>query len=81
MYRVKIKVEPEMCDYTGYVWSHWNTNEKLKIKLGNYTRKTFDRFTTADSCTSIITHNTESAAVCNWKREPWGSPLVQGKYE
>jgi hypothetical protein len=36
---------------------------KLKEKSVSYTRKTFDRFTTADSCTWNITHNTESTAV------------------
>jgi hypothetical protein len=56
-------VEPEMYDYTSYNWSHWNSNEKLKEKSGNYTRKTVDRFTTADSYTWNITHNTESTAV------------------
>jgi hypothetical protein len=56
-------VEPEMYDYTSYNWSHWNSNEKLKEKSGNYTRKTFDRFTTEDSCAWNITHNTESIAV------------------
>jgi hypothetical protein len=44
-------------------WSHWNSNEKLKKKFGSYTRKTFDRFTTKDSYTWNITHNTESTAV------------------
>jgi len=40
-----------------------NNNKKLKEKFGNCTRKTFDRFTTKDSCTWNITHNTESTAV------------------
>ena len=40
-----------------------NSNEKLKEKFGSCTRKTFDRFTTKDSCTWNITHNTESTAV------------------
>jgi hypothetical protein len=35
----------------------------LKEKSGNYTRKTFDRFTTADSYTGNVKHNTESTAV------------------
>jgi hypothetical protein len=56
-------VEPEMYDYTSYNWSHWNSNEKLKEKSGSYTRKKFDRFTTEDSYTWNITHNTESTAV------------------
>jgi hypothetical protein len=43
--------------------AHWNSNEKLKEKFGSYTRKTFDRFTTKDSYTWNITHNTESTAV------------------
>jgi hypothetical protein len=56
-------VEPEMYDYTSYNWSHWNSNEKLKEKPESYTGKTFGRFTTADSCTWNISHNTESTAV------------------
>jgi hypothetical protein len=35
-----------MYDYTSNNWSHWNSNEKLNEKFGNFTRKTFDRFTT-----------------------------------
>jgi hypothetical protein len=46
--------------------SHWDSNEKLKEKSVSYKRKTFYRFTTADSCTGNITHNTESAAVWDW---------------
>ena len=38
-------------DYTSNNWSHWNSNEKPKEKSGSCTRKTFDRFTTKDSCT------------------------------
>jgi len=44
-------------------WSHWNNKEKLKEKFESCTRKTFDRFTTKDSYTLNITHNTESTAV------------------
>jgi hypothetical protein len=36
---------------------------KLKEKFGSCTRKTFDSFTTKDSYTWNITHNTESTAV------------------
>jgi hypothetical protein len=46
MYRDKTNVEPEMYDYTGNNWSHWNSNEKLKETFGSRTGKTFDRFTT-----------------------------------
>jgi len=51
MYRDTTNVEPEMCNYTSSNWSHRNNNEKLKEKFGNCTGKTFDRFTTKDSCT------------------------------
>jgi hypothetical protein len=63
MYRGKANVEPEMCDYTGNNWSHWNSNEKLKETFGSCTGETFNRFTTKDSCTWNITHITESTAV------------------
>ena len=63
LYRDATNVEPEMYDCTGNNWSHWNSNEKLKEKFGNCSRKTFDRFTTKDSYTWNSTHNTESAAV------------------
>ena len=33
MYRDTTNVEPEMYDYTGNNWSHWNSNEKLKKKI------------------------------------------------
>jgi len=80
VYRDTANVEPEMYDCTGNNWSHWNSNEKLKEKFGSCTGKTFDRFTTKDSCTWNITHNTESTAVWSLKRERWVSPLVQEKY-
>jgi hypothetical protein len=54
-------------------------NGKLKAKSGSYTRKALDRFSTANSYTWNITHNTESTAVGNLKPERWGSPLVQGE--
>ena len=63
MYRDTTNVEPEMYDYTSSKWSHWNSNEKLKEIFGICTRKTFDRFTTKDSYTWNITHNTECTAV------------------
>jgi hypothetical protein len=63
MYRDTKNVEPEMYDYTSNNWSHWNSNEKFKGKSGSRTRETFDRFTTKDSYTWNITHNTESTAV------------------
>jgi hypothetical protein len=82
MYRDTMNVEPEMYDYTNSNWSHWNGNEKLKEKFGSCTSKTLDIFTTKDSYTWNITHNTESTstAVCRLKPERWGSPLVQEKY-
>ena len=63
MYRDTTNVEPEMYDYTGNNWSHCNSNEKPKEKFGSCTGKAFDRFTTKDSYTWNITHNTESTAV------------------
>ena len=38
-------------------------NNNNNNKFGNSTGKTFDRFTTKDSYTWKITHNTESTAV------------------
>ena len=70
-----------MYDCASNNWSHWNSNKKLKEKFGNCTRKTFDRFTTKDSYTWNITHNTESTAVWSSKPEQWGSLLVQEKYQ
>jgi len=58
-------------DYTSNNWSHWNSNEKLKEKFGNYTRKILDRFSTKDSYTWNITHNTESTAMWSLKPEWW----------
>jgi len=63
MYRVKTHVEPEVYVYISNNWSHWSSNEKLKKKFVNYTRKIFDRFTTKDSYTWNITYNAESTAV------------------
>ena len=63
VYRDKTNVGPEMYDCTSNNWSHWNSNDKLKEKFGSCTGKTFDRFTTKDSYTWNITHNTESTAV------------------
>ena len=59
MYRDTANVELEMYCYTCNNWSHWNSNEKLKEKFGNSTRKTFDRLTTTYSYTWNITHNTD----------------------
>ena len=63
MYRGTTNVESELYDYTSKNWSHWSSNEKLKEKFGSCTREAFDGFTTKDSCTWNITHNTESTAV------------------
>ena len=63
MYTGITNVEPEMYNYTSNNWNNWNSNEKLKKKFGTYTRRTFDRFTTKDSYTWNITHNTENTAV------------------
>ena len=63
IYRDTANVEREMYDCTSNNWSHWNSNKRFKEKLVSPTRKPFDRFTTKDSYTLNITHNTESTAV------------------
>ena len=62
VYRDTPNVEYQMCD-TGNNWSHRNTNKRFNDKSGSHTRQTFNRFTTKDSYTWNITHNTESTAV------------------
>ena len=52
-----------MYDNTANNWSHRNSNERFKEKFGSHTRKTFSIFTTTDSHTRNITHDTESIAV------------------
>ena len=56
MWNLKCTIIPVIIGATGIV------TRSLK-KIGNCTRKTFDRFTTKDSYTWNITHNTESTAV------------------
>jgi len=63
MYRDTTNMRPEIYDCTSNTWIHWNSNEKPKEKFRSCTRKTFNRFTTKDSYTWNITHNTESTAV------------------
>jgi hypothetical protein len=53
----------EMYGYTGYSWSYWNGNGEVREKSVSYIGRSFNKFTTADSCTGNSTHNTESAAV------------------
>jgi hypothetical protein len=60
MYTDTTNVEPEMYDFTINNWSHCNSNETLKETFGSCT---FDRFTTANSYTWNITHNTKGTAV------------------
>ena len=63
MYRDTANVEPEMYDHTSNNWSNWDSNKKLEENFGSCTRKTLNRFSTKDSYTWNITHNTESTAV------------------
>ena len=67
MNRDKTNVEPEMYDYDSNNSSHWNSNEKLKVKFESCTRKTFDRFTTKDSYT--LEHHTVHGKYCSLKLE------------
>jgi hypothetical protein len=66
--------------YTSNNCSHWNSNKWFEEKSENRTRKTINTFTTKDTYSWKITHNTESIAVGNLKPERWGSSLVQEKY-
>jgi hypothetical protein len=74
MWNLKCTLIPVIIGATGIV------PKILSKKSGRCSRKTNDSFTTADSYTWNITHNTESTAVRNLKPERWGSPLVQEKY-
>jgi hypothetical protein len=56
-WNLKCTIIPVIIGVTGIVM------RRLRKKFGSCTRKTFDRFTTKDSYTRNITHNTESAAV------------------
>jgi hypothetical protein len=74
MWNLKCTIILVIIGATGIVTS------SLRKNFGRYARKTLDRFTTKDSYTWNITHNTESTAVGSLKPERWGSPLVQEKY-
>jgi hypothetical protein len=63
MYRDTTNVEHEIYDYTGNNWSHWNSNKMFKEKFVSHSSKTVSTFTTKDSCTWNIRHNTGSIAV------------------
>ena len=75
MWNLKCTIVPVIIGATGIV------TRSLRKNLEAATGKTFDRFTTKDSYTWNITHNTESTAVWSLKRERWRSPLVQKKYQ
>jgi hypothetical protein len=66
-----------MYSYTGYNWSHWNCNGKLKEKPVSCTGKTLDRLTAADSCTGNSTDSAESAVV--WGAGTGGLRGVPGR--
>jgi len=57
IWNLKCTIVPVIIGATGIV------KRSLKKNFGNYTRKTLDRFTTKDSYTWNITHNTESTAM------------------
>ena len=75
MWNLKCTIIPIIIGATGIV------TRSFKEESGSCTRKTLDRFTTKDSYTRNITHNTESTAVWSLKPERLGSPLVQDKYQ
>ena len=57
MWNLKCTIISVIIGATGIV------TRSLEKKIGSCARKTFDRFTTKDSYTWNITHNTESTAV------------------
>jgi hypothetical protein len=57
MWNLKCTIIPVIIGATGIV------TRSLRKKFGSCIRKIFDRFSTKDSCTLNITHNTESTAV------------------
>ena len=57
MWNLKCTIVSVITGATGVV------TRSLREKFGNCTGKTFDRFSTKDSCTRNSTHNAESAAV------------------
>ena len=65
------------CMIIPVIISHWNSNKRLKEKFGSHSRKMFSVFTTMDSYTWNVTHNTENFIGWNLKPERWGPPLVQ----
>jgi hypothetical protein len=69
MFSDTVNVGHEMYDYTDNSRSHRNNNKRFKETFGSHTRKTFDRFTTGDSYTWNITHNTGGIAVRNLNLE------------
>ena len=52
----KTNVEYVMYDYTGNNWSHRNSNKRFKGKVGSHNKRTFNRFSTKDSCTWNVKH-------------------------
>jgi hypothetical protein len=70
MWNMKCFVIPVIIGVTGIV------SKGPKIS-GNNTRKTFNRFSTENSCTRNITHYKESATIRNLRPELWGSSSVQ----
>jgi hypothetical protein len=61
MYRDTMNAEHEMHNYTGKYCSHRSGNKGFK-KILSHTIKIFNRFTTKDSYTYNIKHNTGSIA-------------------
>jgi hypothetical protein len=60
MYRDTTNMEHVMYDCTSNSWNCQNGTKRFKLKFGSHTRKAFNRFTTKDSYTWNITHNTKS---------------------
>jgi len=56
-------MEHEICDSTGNIPSHRNSNKRLKERFGSHITKTLNSFTMKHICTWNNTHNTEGAAI------------------
>ena len=61
MCRNTANVDHAMCECTGDMWGHRNSNERFKDPFGSQSGETYSRSSTKDSCIWNITHNSESA--------------------
>ena len=71
MQTYKANVEYDMCDYTGNIRSHCNSNKRFSETFESHNKKTFiDLLGTSHIIRKVLQSR-------NLKPERWGSPLVQ----